>query len=36
MTHSSRLSALCDKIIEAGWLAAVVLTPLFFNKCFPK
>ena len=31
MTHSSRLSALCDKIIEAGWLAAVVLTPLFFN-----
>ncbi|HLF28889.1 MAG TPA: tetratricopeptide repeat protein [Anaerolineae bacterium] len=31
MTNSSRLSALCDKIIEASWLAAVVLTPLFFN-----
>ncbi len=31
MTNSSRLSALCEKIIEAGWLAAVVLTPLFFN-----
>ncbi|HEY4690025.1 MAG TPA: hypothetical protein VIK33_11990 [Anaerolineae bacterium] len=31
MTYSSRLSALCDKIIEAGWLAAVVLVPLFFN-----
>ncbi len=31
MSNSSRLSALCDKIIEAGWLAAVVLVPLFFN-----
>ncbi len=31
MTNSSRLSALCEKIIEAGWIAAVVLTPLFFN-----
>jgi tetratricopeptide (TPR) repeat protein len=31
MTHSSRLSALCDKIIEAGWIAAIVLVPLFFN-----
>jgi tetratricopeptide (TPR) repeat protein len=31
MTNSSRLSALCEKIIEAGWLAAVVLVPLFFN-----
>lgn len=31
MTHSSRLSAFCEKIIEAGWIAAVVLTPLFFN-----
>ncbi len=28
---SSRLSAFCDKIIEAGWLAAVIATPLFFN-----
>jgi len=31
MTNSSRLSVFCDKIIEAGWLAAVVLAPLFFN-----
>ena len=31
MTPSSRLSAFCDKIIEVGWLAAVVLAPLFFN-----
>ena len=31
MPNSSRLSALCDKIIEAGWLVAVVLVPLFFN-----
>ena len=31
MTNSSRLSALCDKIIEAGWIAAVVLVPLFFD-----
>jgi tetratricopeptide (TPR) repeat protein len=31
MTNSSRLSALCDKIIEAGWLMAVILVPLFFN-----
>jgi len=28
---SSRLGAFCDKIIEAGWLAAVIATPLFFN-----
>jgi tetratricopeptide (TPR) repeat protein len=28
---SSRLGALCDRIIEAGWLAAVIATPLFFN-----
>jgi tetratricopeptide (TPR) repeat protein/O-antigen ligase len=28
---SSKLSALCERIIEAGWLAAVVVTPLFFN-----
>ena len=31
MTNSSRLSVFCDKIIEAGWLAAVVVAPLFFN-----
>ena len=28
---SSRLSAFCDRIIEAGWLAAVIATPLFFD-----
>ncbi|MGD8967135.1 MAG: O-antigen ligase family protein, partial [Anaerolineae bacterium] len=29
--HSTRLSALCDKILEVGWLLAVIVTPLFFN-----
>ena len=28
---SSRLGTFCDKVIEAGWLAAVVAAPLFFN-----
>ncbi len=28
---NSKLSALCDHIIEAGWLAAVIVTPLFFS-----
>ncbi|MEW5957103.1 MAG: tetratricopeptide repeat protein [Chloroflexota bacterium] len=27
----TKLSAFCDKIIEAGWLAIVVAVPLFFN-----
>ena len=27
----TRLSVFCDKIIEAGWLAAVIVVPLFFN-----
>ena len=27
----TRLSRFCDAIIEAGWLAALVLVPLFFN-----
>jgi tetratricopeptide (TPR) repeat protein len=31
MTYSSRLSAFCDKVIEASWLAAVILAPLFFD-----
>src|SRR5512135_1688464 len=31
MTYSSRLSAFCDRVIEAGWLAALILVPLFFN-----
>jgi len=28
---SSRLSALLDGILEAGWLAAIIVTPLLFN-----
>lgn len=27
----TRLSVFCDRIIEAGWLAALVVVPLFFN-----
>jgi cyclophilin family peptidyl-prolyl cis-trans isomerase/tetratricopeptide (TPR) repeat protein len=27
----TRVSILCDKVIEAGWLAAVIVVPLFFN-----
>jgi len=27
----SKLSRICDAIIEAGWLAALIVTPLFFN-----
>jgi tetratricopeptide (TPR) repeat protein len=27
----TRLSVFCDKVIEAGWLAAVIIVPLFFN-----
>jgi tetratricopeptide (TPR) repeat protein len=27
----TRLSRFCEAIIEAGWLAALVVTPLFFN-----
>jgi tetratricopeptide (TPR) repeat protein/O-antigen ligase len=27
----TKLSVYCEKIIEAGWLAAVIVTPLFFN-----
>jgi tetratricopeptide (TPR) repeat protein/cyclophilin family peptidyl-prolyl cis-trans isomerase len=27
----TKLSLFCDKTIEAGWLAAVVIVPLFFN-----
>ena len=29
--NSTKLSAFCDGIIEAGWLAAVIVAPLFFN-----
>ncbi|MFQ6058830.1 MAG: hypothetical protein ACE5MB_08155, partial [Anaerolineae bacterium] len=28
---TTKLSLFCDKVIEAGWLAAVIVTPLFFN-----
>lgn len=27
----TKVSIFCDKVIEAGWLAAVVVVPLFFN-----
>ncbi len=27
----TRLSVFCDKVIEAGWLVAIVVVPLFFN-----
>lgn len=27
----TRLSIYCDKLLEAGWLAALVVAPLFFN-----
>jgi len=27
----TKLSVFCDKLIEAGWLAAVIIAPLFFN-----
>src|SRR3990170_2444571 len=27
----SRLSVFCEKILEAGWLAALVIVPLFFD-----
>jgi tetratricopeptide (TPR) repeat protein len=28
---NSKLSRFCDAIIEAGWLTALIVTPLFFN-----
>ncbi len=28
---TTKLSVYCDKVIEAGWLLAVILVPLFFN-----
>ncbi len=28
---TTRLSIFCDKLMEAGWLAALVVAPLFFN-----
>jgi tetratricopeptide (TPR) repeat protein len=29
--NSTKLSALCDKVLEICWLLAVIVTPLFFN-----
>lgn len=29
--HSSKFSAWCDRLLEVGWLLAVIVTPLFFN-----
>jgi len=29
--YSTRLSNFCDKVLEMGWLLAVIITPLFFN-----
>ncbi len=31
ITVQTRLSRICDAIIEAGWLVALIVTPLFFN-----
>ena len=31
ITEQVSLSVLCDKVIEAGWMALVVVVPLFFN-----
>src|SRR5262245_34316841 len=29
--YASKLSQWCDRFIEAGWLAAVIVAPLFFD-----
>ena len=29
--HVSKLSAFCDRVLEAGWLLGVTITPVFFN-----
>jgi tetratricopeptide (TPR) repeat protein len=29
--YQTRLSKFCDKVLEMGWLLAVIITPLFFN-----
>ncbi len=31
LQNQTKLSRLCDGVVEAGWLAAIVLSPLFFN-----
>ena len=29
--NSTRLSVFCDKVLEVGWLLALIITPLFFD-----
>jgi len=29
--NSTKLGAFCDKVLEIGWLLAVIITPLLFN-----
>ncbi|MGD2144798.1 MAG: hypothetical protein PVF54_10005, partial [Anaerolineae bacterium] len=29
--QSTKLSVFCDRVLEIGWLLAVIVTPLFFN-----
>ncbi len=29
--HVSKLSAFCDRFLEAGWLLGITITPVFFN-----
>ncbi|MCS6848331.1 MAG: O-antigen ligase family protein [Anaerolineae bacterium] len=31
VAFASRLSVWCNRLIEAGWLAAIIVVPLFFN-----
>jgi tetratricopeptide (TPR) repeat protein len=31
MSNGSKLSVFCDRVLEMGWLLAVIITPLFFN-----
>jgi tetratricopeptide (TPR) repeat protein/O-antigen ligase len=31
MSNSSKLSVFCEKLIEAGWLTALIMAPLFFD-----
>ncbi len=31
MVRSSRLSLFCDRVLEAGWLLALIIAPVFFN-----
>ena len=31
MLNRTKLDRWCDAVLEAGWLAAIVIAPLFFN-----